>query len=39
MGGYTGSREGTSERLWPLVDLYRWRPCMHWLPLLGRRVR
>jgi len=39
MGGYTGSCESTSERLWPLVDLHRGRARVHWLPLLGRRVR
>src|SRR5579863_8185825 len=39
MGGCAGSRESTSERLWPLADLHRGRARMHWLPLLGRRVR
>jgi len=39
MGGCTGGRESASERLWSLVVLHRGRPRVHWLPLLGRRVR
>jgi hypothetical protein len=39
MGGCTGSCESASERLWSLVVFHRGRPRMHWLPLLGRRVR
>lgn len=39
MGGCAGSCENASERLWPLVDFHRRRARMHWLPLLGHRVR
>jgi hypothetical protein len=39
MGGCAGSCESASERLWSLVDFHCRRPRMHWLPLLGHRVR